>query len=246
MAESISFNRSNYTPFHHEASIFAPKRVYLAFPKKLIIPALALLIVGILSYVALRMAVEKQMLAYNQQNIVPTPKTAAAVSVTPTPTEEPTPIVSGASRKRIVVPPTSFTVSTTRPPNPTNPPNTPIPPTSTPNPTATPTPLPPDNTPPVITSMGGPENGSTVNSTSFCFPMTITDDRSHTPNIWTQYQFDNASWTDWSNDQSTAYSPCFSNVKEGEHIFVVHAKDEAGNVSDSLSRDFKVAIISTH
>jgi hypothetical protein len=94
--------------------------------------------------------------------------------------------------------------------------------------------------------MGGPENGSTINTNSFCFPMTITDNQSHAPNIWTQYQFDTDVWTDWSNDKSTAYSPCFSNVKEGGHIFVVHAKDEAGNVSDSLSRDFKVAIISTH
>ena len=91
--------------------------------------------------------------------------------------------------------------------------------------------------------MGGPEDGSTVLTSSFCFPMTISDNRSHYPNIWTQYEFDSHKWTTWSNDQQSAYTPCFTHVNDGEHTFSVHAKDEAGNVGFTVSRDFKVTAI---
>jgi hypothetical protein len=116
---------------------------------------------------------------------------------------------------------------------------TPIPiPTNTPIP-PTPTPVPPDTTPPNISSMTGPENNSTVNFNSFCFPVYITDDRSHLPNLWMQYQFDSGSWTSWSNSD---FSPCFQNVANGSHTFSVQAKDEAGNISSPVSRTFTVQV----
>jgi hypothetical protein len=90
--------------------------------------------------------------------------------------------------------------------------------------------------------MTGPENNMTISSSSFCFPMTITDDRSVIPNLWTQYQFDSTTWTDWSNSSSTAYSPCFQNVANGTHTFSVHAKDQAGNISVTINRNFTVQV----
>lgn len=163
---------------------------------------------------------------------------AASGSLTPTPTAKPKPSKTPTPTKKVSLTPTI----TPKTPSPTitptiTPTNTPQP-TNTPIPlnTPTPTPLPPDTTPPVITSMTGPADGSTVDFNGFCFPMTISDNKPGNQNFLTQHTFDSATWTDWEAN----YAPCFNNVSNGSHTFTVHAKDEAGNISATITRTFTV------
>lgn len=250
--ENFAFYSSlNYSPL--QDTIFAKKAgIWNVFhSKRLAVPALILITISVLCLVSLKSLGNKKFIEGNQAVLSATVKTSPTPTVTPT--VEPWPTQS--SFFATSTPSPSATNSPTQDSSPTNTPtpgptNTPTPgPTNTPTPTLTPTatpsptPTPSDTVPPVITSMGGPENGSTITTDNFCFPMTIEDNVSHYPNIWTQYQFDSNTWTDWSNDQNTAYNPCFQNVHGGEHIFRVHAKDEAGNSGDTLSRDFKVISI---
>jgi hypothetical protein len=96
-----------------------------------------------------------------------------------------------------------------------------------------------DITPPVITSMAGPENGSQVDFDSFCFPLVITDNYSKLPELYARSNFDNQGWTDWSNNMA----PCFDGVSDGVHIFAAQAKDQAGNLSPMEVRQF---LVKTH
>lgn len=111
-------------------------------------------------------------------------------------------------------------------------------PTATPKviPLATATPKPATDTqPPVIDQVTGPADGSTVNFNSFCFPVHVTD---NVPSgITIRYSF-NSGPGEWGTD----YAPCFQNVREGWHTFVVQAKDAAGNVSGYVSRYFQVVL----
>lgn len=100
-------------------------------------------------------------------------------------------------------------------------------------PTATPISV-KDTTAPTITSMTGPENGSTVSFNNFCFPMYITDNVSK--NFTVRFMFDSTTWNDWS----TNLAPCFNNVSNGSHTFSVQVRDEAGNVSSTITRTFTI------
>jgi|GEM_PF-2577956 len=113
-------------------------------------------------------------------------------------------------------------------------------PTATPRviPLVTATPVPQSDTqPPVIDQVTGPADGSTVNFNSFCFPVHVTDNVSS--GITIRYSF-NSGPGEWG----TNYPPCFQNVREGWHTFVVQAKDAAGNVSGYVSRYFQVVLAS--
>ncbi len=153
----------------------------------------------------------------------PTPNVTPKPSKTPTPTKRvsSTPI---PTLKPSLSPTATPSLTPTSTPQPTS---TPVPPTATPV---------PDTSPPTITSMTGPEDGTTISSNSFCFPMSISDNKSTNPDILTQHTFDGTPWTNWEAN----YSPCFSNVSDGSHTFSVRAKDEAGNTSATITRTFTV------
>ncbi len=110
--------------------------------------------------------------------------------------------------------------------------------TPTPSPTLTPTPLPPDTTPPSFMEITGPGDGTTVAFNGFCFPMRPVDNRSTYPQIKVRHNFDNAGWTDWNID----VAPCFTNVENGGHTFSAQAQDEAGNLSEVITRTFTVSV----
>lgn len=117
---------------------------------------------------------------------------------------------------------------------------TPMVPTATPRviqqPTATPTPV--DTHPPVIDQVTGPADGSTINFNSFCFPVHVTDNAPGT--LMVRYSF-NSGPGEWN----TNYAPCYQDVREGWHTFVVQAKDAAGNLSGHVSRYFQVVLSPT-
>lgn len=92
-----------------------------------------------------------------------------------------------------------------------------------------------DKTPPVITSITGPDNGSTVDFNSFCFPIVITDNVSNSSNLTVRVGFD-SSLGSYSNN----FSPCYSNIGNGSHTFTAQAKDAAGNESTVVTRTFSV------
>jgi len=114
-------------------------------------------------------------------------------------------------------------------------------PINTPNPSpqlrplTTPTPQ-GDTQPPVFENITGPEDGSTIDFNSFCFPLKIKDNIS--TGITVRYSFDNSGVSDWNQN----YAPCYFNVSNGFHFFVVQAKDAAGNTSDTISRNFTVQV----
>lgn len=152
------------------------------------------------------------------------------------------PSITSSPTKEIEIIPTDMPVPTNTPTPfvaPTEIPAVINTPTATPLNTPLPTEPPPDTNPPYISNLGGPANNSTVTFTSFCFPMMISDNYSHLPDLWTQYQFDNTSWNEWSNGND-AYSPCFQNVAVGQHTFSVRAKDAAGNISEATTHSFTV------
>lgn len=93
-----------------------------------------------------------------------------------------------------------------------------------------------DITAPVITQITGPENGQTITSNNFCFPMVISDNSSKYPNIFVHIKFDSDSWGNWS----TNVAPCFNNVSNGSHSFSAQAKDESGNESGIITKIFTV------
>lgn len=145
-------------------------------------------------------------------------------------------ITAQPARNNTTITPTVFMISPTAVP--TSIPTPVV--TNTPEPTTIPTvtSAPNDTNPPTIHSMTGPENGSTVDFNSFCFPIHVSDDRSSGSQLSSQYRFDSDSWTDWGSNMS----PCFSNVSNGEHTFIIHVKDSAGNVSAERSSTFKVEV----
>lgn len=114
---------------------------------------------------------------------------------------------------------------------------TPTPKTIT-NPTSTPASN-QDKTAPVITSMTGPENSSTVDFDNFCFPIYITDNVSNSSSLQVRVKFDSNTWGGYSNN----FSPCYSGISNGSHTFSVQAKDAAGNESSVITRTFTVAKI---
>jgi hypothetical protein len=111
-------------------------------------------------------------------------------------------------------------------------------PTTTPRivPLVTNTPQPKSDTQaPVIDSMTGPADGSTVSFNSFCFPVHITD------NVMTGLQV-RYSFNSGPNDWNSNYAPCYQNLPNGYYVFVIQARDAAGNVSATVSRSFHVAV----
>ncbi|NIO20922.1 MAG: hypothetical protein GTN76_09330, partial [Candidatus Aenigmarchaeota archaeon] len=57
-----------------------------------------------------------------------------------------------------------------------------------------------DTTPPTITQMTGPADGSTISFNSFGFPIKASDNVSKYPNIWVRVKFDSDSWSGWSTN----------------------------------------------
>lgn len=93
-----------------------------------------------------------------------------------------------------------------------------------------------DTQAPVFEWMTGPGDGSTVAFKNFCFPMKINDNSGGA--VWVRYSFDNSGPSDWNQN----FAPCYNNVPNGFHFFVVQAKDAAGNLSGTLSRNFTVNV----
>lgn len=107
--------------------------------------------------------------------------------------------------------------------------------TPTPKPTPTPTPI-PDTQPPVFEYMTGPEDGSTVTFNGFCFPMRLTDNFPGTISV--RYSFDASGPSEWGQN----YAPCYQNVANGFHVFVVQGRDSAGNETGHITRNFTVQV----
>lgn len=113
-------------------------------------------------------------------------------------------------------------------------------PSPTPRPTSTPTPTPtPDTQAPTFEYVTGPADGSTVEFNSFCFPLKIVDNKPGTLTV--RYSFDNSGPGEWGQN----YAPCYQNVSNGFHFFVVQARDAAGNTSEFVSRNFTVNVPSS-
>jgi hypothetical protein len=109
--------------------------------------------------------------------------------------------------------------------------------TNIPLPLSTSTPKPQvDTEPPVITSLTGPGNGSTVDFHSFCFPVFIKDNVQS--GIMVRYSFDGSGVSDWN----TNYAPCYQNVSNGSHTYTLQAKDAAGNMTGTVSKSFIVNV----
>ncbi|MBC7194684.1 MAG: hypothetical protein H5U37_03420 [Caldisericia bacterium] len=80
-----------------------------------------------------------------------------------------------------------------------------------------------------------PETNQTL---SIEFQWEGNDDKSLPENILYSYKLDDSQWSDWKKI-TKFLTP---NLKEGDHIFSLKAKDEAGNESDILTYTFKVDI----
>lgn len=101
----------------------------------------------------------------------------------------------------------------------------------TPNPTPLTT---SDTQPPVFEFIGGPQDGSTINFNSFCFPMKLVDNSGG--QIWVRYSFDNSGPSEWTQN----YAPCYNSIEDGFHFFIVQGKDESNNITNFVSRNFTV------
>lgn len=101
-----------------------------------------------------------------------------------------------------------------------------------------PTPTPAsDTTPPTISQLDGPANGDTITTDTFCFTAHVTDNVSQTPNLWIRYKFEGGDWNAWTNN----FNNCFSSRGENASFsFSIQAKDEAGNESSPITRNFTV------
>lgn len=109
-------------------------------------------------------------------------------------------------------------------------------PTATPIPTSRPTDTAApakDTSAPVIDEFGGPEDGSTVSFTNFCFPIHAID---ASQPIFIKAKFDSGSWSDWGTD----FANCYNNVGTDSHSFSVQLKDNVGNETSVITRNFKV------
>lgn len=145
------------------------------------------------------------------------------ISPTPTPEEEITPT------KAVYYSPTITKAVTSI--------KTPTPTTGSSNPTSVPTQT-SDTTPPTLDYMTGPTDGSTIDFNNFCFPMKASDNVSSSNDIQTRYRFDGASFGDWGSN----FAPCYSNVSNGSHNFVLEFRDKAGNVGSAVNRTFTVQV----
>lgn len=92
-----------------------------------------------------------------------------------------------------------------------------------------------DTEPPVFEWMTGPGDGMTIPWKNFCFPMKINDNSGKL--VWIRYSFDSGPG-EWNQN----FAPCYYNVSNGWHTFVVQAKDDAGNTVTAHSRYFKVDV----
>lgn len=111
--------------------------------------------------------------------------------------------------------------------------NSSVMPTPTSNPIST-----KDAAPPIITADTQPHNGEVWSSVDFCPQFYVTDDVSKYPKLWTKLKIDSENWSDW---QDIVYpkGQCY-NLSNGNHTFLIQAKDEAGNTSSIMTRTFSI------
>jgi len=97
--------------------------------------------------------------------------------------------------------------------------------------------VPQDTLPPSIklTKTPSPETNQTL---SVEFQWEGSDDKTLPENLLYSYKLDDGAWSDWKKTNKFL-TP---NLKEGDHIFSLKAKDEAGNESQTLIYTFKVDI----
>jgi len=97
--------------------------------------------------------------------------------------------------------------------------------------------VPQDTLPPSIklTKTPPPETNQTL---SVEFQWEGSDDKTLPENLLYSYKLDDGIWSDWKKTNKYL-TP---NLKEGDHIFSIKAKDEAGNESQTLIYTFKVDI----
>jgi len=97
--------------------------------------------------------------------------------------------------------------------------------------------VPQDTLPPSIklTKTPSPETNQTL---SVEFQWEGSDDKTLPENLLYSYKLDDGAWSDWKKTNKFL-TP---NLKEGNHIFSLKAKDEAGNESQTLIYTFKVDI----
>jgi hypothetical protein len=93
-----------------------------------------------------------------------------------------------------------------------------------------------DAIPPKIVINGGPAADSDTATNSACFPLWIEDNLSWYTNVDVRYRLDLSFWNPWSKN----LEPCVYDLMPGTHLFGVVGRDEAGNVSQEVTRSFTV------
>lgn len=97
--------------------------------------------------------------------------------------------------------------------------------------------VPQDTTPPTIKFTKTPPS-ETNQTLSVEFQWEGNDDKTLPENLLYSYKLDDGAWSEWKKINKFL-TP---NLKEGDHIFSIKAKDEAGNESQILTYTFKVDI----
>ncbi len=96
-----------------------------------------------------------------------------------------------------------------------------------------------DTNPPETTIADGPTG--TIDYNNVTFTWTASDDVTHTENLQYSYKLVgiDSSWSSWKTDISKTYN----NLPNGDYIFKVKAKDEAGNIDPTpAEKSFRVDI----
>ena len=94
-----------------------------------------------------------------------------------------------------------------------------------------------DLTPPTVTIQDSVAEGTTINQTSLCFPLWLSDNMTPWQQLTTHAKMDTNQWSIWM--PLTQY--CYQHLTIGKHVFTVQIRDLAGNVSSEVTRTFTVS-----
>jgi len=71
-----------------------------------------------------------------------------------------------------------------------------------------------------------------------CLPLRADDNVSAGTQQFTfSHQLDGSSWSEWKSGPD-AYFPCFDSLPDGSHTFSAKVKDQAGNISSTITKTF--------
>lgn len=95
-----------------------------------------------------------------------------------------------------------------------------------------------DSTPPVITSVDGPADGTRLTTDNFCYYLAAFDNTSGINEISLQWRLDNNPWSSWSSNLFI----CFSEITNGSHTITFQIKDKDGINSPVIIRNIFVSL----